>query len=164
MNIAQNITKKEDNLEKKMKQKLKTISMVGVLSLLMLFSIPIKTTEAQDITLYCPCNCGDQLENCGCANAKETRSLIEAWRDNGLSESNIADKYAQRFGESFVQTGTGEPKSNARASEIEKNLICSCGCGDVVKACTCETASQIHSWVTSQVERGVGSEDIYLNS
>ncbi|PTD93807.1 hypothetical protein C9439_05820 [archaeon SCG-AAA382B04] len=144
-----------------MNKKIKTISIISILSLLILFATPIEAAKAQEVTLLCPCDCGDELTSCECANAKETQMLVQKWRDNGLSEAEVVDKYAERFGDSFVQKNSNGNDLESSALSIEANLVCNCGCSNVIRDCSCETASQVHEWVTSQVQKGVDSEEIY---
>lgn len=56
----------------------------------------------------------------------------------------------------FTSTGLAE----TTLSDIEKQLMCMCGCGMVLSSCQCGTAEEFREEIQSKLEQGVPPEQI----
>jgi cytochrome c-type biogenesis protein CcmH/NrfF len=45
-------------------------------------------------------------------------------------------------------------------SYISKELMCNCGCGEVLSTCDCETAEELTSFIKEKVAQGQSKEQI----
>jgi cytochrome c-type biogenesis protein CcmH len=56
-----------------------------------------------------------------------------------------------------VESAAGR-KDPARA--ITSQLICPCSCGEILSGCTCETGKSMQGYVTNEIGKGKGKEEI----
>ncbi len=46
------------------------------------------------------------------------------------------------------------------SSEVQEGLMCDCGCGQVLNACTCERAEQMRALIKEKIDEGKTKEEI----
>ena len=46
------------------------------------------------------------------------------------------------------------------ASTVSKEVICTCGCGEVLNTCTCDTAEELTSLIEQNIAQGQSKEQI----
>ncbi|MFH0941990.1 MAG: cytochrome c-type biogenesis protein CcmH [Chloroflexota bacterium] len=56
--------------------------------------------------------------------------------------------------------GPATPADALSSKDIEKELMCQCGCTMVVDVCDCETANQIRAKITELMDQGQGKDQI----
>lgn len=78
-------------------------SVFTVFVLVFLLSQPVLAAgDGLDGALQCPCDCGKFLVTCDCESAAEAEAFVDSLRRSGRDESEIAERYGERYGEEFV--------------------------------------------------------------
>lgn len=79
--------------------------LIGGVALMLVFgpASAAATSGGVQGQVQCPCECGKYLSVCSCSSAAEGRNFVESLQTQGYSDSEIAQRYAERYGASLVE-------------------------------------------------------------
>ena len=102
--------------------------------------------------LICQCGCGKVLESCQCGTAGEMRISIGEMIDGGETEQQILTHFVAQYGEEVLAIPTN--------IDLERELVCQCGCGKVLGACHCGTAGEMRGSIGEMIDGGETEQQI----